>query len=184
MKRLILNTTLACVALAAGLLNVSGQTDEQVKVKLSDKQFIEGVVIGGRPYVALSELSRAISGKVQLARGLRVEGSNLYTSDSPAGDAAGYLGTCKGKCMFTLSGNGLLSSKLMRVKGKDGAEQILVPLDDLAKAMGGSVQSDAANRRFNVMGVGGAAEGAGTCVKCLLFLNPQGAMVNPQTTRP
>jgi hypothetical protein len=176
MKRLALNTILAGVVLAAVVLPVSGQTSDPVKINLSDKQNIQGVVLDGRPYIDLSELSRAISGKVQLAKGLKVEGSNLYTSDSPAGDAAGYLGTCKAKCMVTLSGSGLLSSNLVRVKGKDGAERILVPLDDLAKAMGGSVQSDAASRRFNVMGVGGAAGDAGGCKKCLLFLNPQGAM--------
>lgn len=190
MKRLTLNTILTCVALAAGFLNVSGQT-EQVKIKLSEKQFIDGVVVGGRSYVELSELSRAISGKVQLARGLRIDGETLSTVDNSGtggvmgGSLGGAVG-CSAKCLFMFNAAGVISSRLVRAKGKDGVERILVPLDDLAKAMGGSVQSDAANRRFNVMGaggVGGAAEGAGTCVKCLLFLNPQGTM-DPTNARP
>ena len=97
---------------------------------------------------------------------------------------------CDKKCMLKFGAAGVISSKLTRVTGRDGVERILVPLDDLAKAMGGSMRSDAANRMFTVMGVSGAAGDAGTCKKCLLFLNPEGAMVrsqgtmvNPQTTR-
>ena len=183
MKRLTLNTILACVALAAGALNATAQTGEPAKIKFSDKHVIEGVLLDGRPYIALSELSRAISGKDTLGQGLRVEGSNLYASDSPAGDAAGYLGTCKGKCLFMLGGSGLLSSNLVRAKGKGGAERILVPVDDLAKAMGGTVHPGGVNRMFNVMGVGGAAGEAGACKKCFLLLRPQGTMVNPEAVR-
>ena len=179
MKRFALNTLLACVTLAAASAVAAGQTNTTVKVKFSDKQVIEGVEVGGRPYVALSELSKAVSGKAELARGLRVEGSKLYASDNPAGDTAGYLGGCKGKCLLAFSGNGLISSKLVRVQGKGGGEQVLVPLDALAAAMGGSVQAGAANRVFSVSTVVG-----GGCKKCLLKLNPQGPMADPQAPRP
>lgn len=187
MNRLTLNIILTCAALAAGVVTAAAQTGEPVKIKFSDRHVIEGVLIDGRPYIALSELSRALSGKDTLAKGLRVEGANLYASDSPAGDAAGYLATCKGKCLFMLSGGGLLSSQLVRAKGKGGAELIFVPVDQLAAAMGGTVQPNPAGRVFSVAGMDPDKCGK----KCFLKFNPQrlmadprGRTANPQAPRP
>jgi hypothetical protein len=187
---------LGCAALAAAA-GASGQTGESVKIKFSEKHFVEGVLIGGRPYVALSELSRAISGKDALARGLKVDGDTLSATDAVGGTVGGLgggdVGGCGTKCILTLSGTGVISTKLLRVKGKGGAEQILVPLDQLAAAMGGRVQSGAASRVITVASddVGLAAGTAGACKKCLLKfnpqaapVNPQGRMVNPQAPRP
>ena len=188
MKRLMLNTILACVALAAGVIGASAQTGEAVKIKFSDKQMMEGVLVNGRPYVALSELSRAISGKVDLARGLKIDGDTISVTEpsggvggTAGGLGGGDVGGCGAKCLFTFKSAGVISSKLVRVKGKDGVERILVPLDDLAKAMGRTARSDATNRMFNVMGPDPYGD---ICKKCLLKLNPQATTVNPQATRP
>ncbi|MCA1592727.1 MAG: hypothetical protein LC754_08775, partial [Acidobacteria bacterium] len=97
MKRLTLNAILACVALAAAVMSASAQTGESVKIKFSEKQIdpnmpgpatqsMEGVVLNGRPYVALSELSRAVSGKDTSGSKSGYDGDTLATGFKVDGD--------------------------------------------------------------------------------------------------
>jgi hypothetical protein len=206
MRNLTLSLSLALSMTAATTLtaatNATPRAGEAVKIKLSETQVINGVLINGKPHVALSELSRAISGKDSLARGFRITGNTLST-DGSGGGAGGALGgilggaggnPCGGKCLLFLGGGGVISKNLVRVSRdaqslgpiytQDGSDLVFVPLADLAAAMGGSVQAGAVNRMYNVMGVGGAAGEAGACKKCLLIINPQGVMANPVALNP
>ena len=204
MKKSTLLFSLILVLTAASTLAAANTTaprpGEAVKIKLSETQVINGVLIDGKPHVALSELSRAISGKDSLARGFRITGNTLTTDGSGGGTGGtiggaggGTVGGCGTKCLMFLGGGGIISKNLVRMSRdaqslgpiytRDGSDLVFVPLADLAAAMGGSVQP-AVNKMFSVMGVGGVAGEAGACKKCLLFINPQGVMANPVPLNP
>lgn len=146
-------------------------TVRAVTIRLSESQTMAGVRQQGALYVELTELSRAVSTRTSLPSAFVLDGSSLST----AGLTAVYtIDRCAGRCLLTLRGNGRISHQLVRRAHVDGGEIVLVPLADLAAAMGRSIRhgSDAGT----VFLIDLAPGEDGTCRKCLLQLNPRGVL--------
>jgi hypothetical protein len=145
--------------------------ERTVSIRLSETQTMEGVRHQGALYVDLTELSRAVSTRTSLPSAFVLDGTSLST----AGLTAVYtIDRCAGRCLLTLRGNGRISAQLVRLARGDSSETVLVPLTDLAAAMGRSIRrgSDA----WIVFLIDLAPGEDGTCRKCLLQLNPRGVL--------
>jgi hypothetical protein len=145
--------------------------EHMVSIRLSETQTLQGVRHQGALYVELTELSRAVSTRTSLPSAFVLEGTSLSTS----GLTAVYtIDRCAGRCLLTLRGNGRISGQLVRLARGDGRETVLVPLGDLAAAMGRSLRRGSDPGTVFLIDLAPGEDG--TCRKCLLQLNPRGVL--------
>ena len=165
---------------AAPLLAQNDQS-EKIKIIFSDKLLFEGVLIDKTAYVPITEIYRSVAGgdNSKIAEYFKLDKNRLMAISS---DKAGFNKDCGKKCLL-LIGSGVISENIRRKTGADKKEQILVPLDDLAKAMEVSIKADAPNRIYTVSG-----QDPDKCKKCALALNPlilkSSSIVRPNAITP
>lgn len=94
----------------------------------------------GEIYILVLDLTAVINGHNTVESPLKLEGDKLY--------ARKHIAQARYEDFLTVNSDGLISSALREFKGEDGEQKTYLPLNDLVKALGGTLKADKATRAY------------------------------------